>query len=124
MLPLYKVRTDIAEDKPEVLGLLSKTLQFKRNEDVISFIGEYVSVTEGKQLIYKESTKYIAKEVLGMDEKLIDDPNIGAISSMLKLFVSKQNFGYVDSLRGPRTPEEFENIFLLIGMLLSIYSKT
>ena len=112
------------EDKPEVLGLLSKTLQFKRNEDVISFYREYVSVTEGKQLIYKESTKYIAKEVLGMDEKLIDDPNIGAISSMLKFFVSKQKFGYVDSLRGSRTPEEFEKHLLSAHRdAASIYSK-
>lgn len=114
----------MADTKPEVIGLLSNALQFKQNQDAVSFCREYVSVKEGKQLIYKESIKYIAKEVLGMDEKLIDDPNIGAIASMLRFFVSKQKFGYVDNLRGSRTPEEFEKHLLSAQRdAASIYSK-
>lgn len=117
---LYKM----ANDKPELMSLLSKTLQFKQNQDAVAFCREYVSTTKGKQLVYKESTKYIAKEVLCMDEKLIDDPNIGAISSMLKFFVSKQKFGYVDNLRGSRTPEEFEKHLLSAQRdAASIFSK-
>lgn len=100
------------EDKPELLALLSKTLQFKQCQDAVSFCREYVSSTEGKQLVYKESTKYIAKEVLGMDEKLIDDPNIGAVASMLKYFVRERRFGYVDNLRSSRSPDEFEKHLL------------
>lgn len=112
------------DDKPELIGLLSRTLQFKQAQDAVSFCREYVSVTEGKQIVYKESVKYIAKEVLGMDEKLIDDPNIGAIASMLRFFVSKQKFGYVDNLRGSRTPEEFEKHLLSAQRdAASIYSK-
>lgn len=113
-----------AEDKPELLGLLSRTLEFKLNQDAVSFYREYGSITEGRQLVYKEVTKYIAKEVLGMDQKLIDDPNIGAIASMLKFFVSKQKFGYVDNLRGAKNPEEFEKHLLLAQRdAASIYSK-
>jgi len=112
------------EDKPELLGLLSKTLQFKRNQDAVSFCREYVSTTKGKQLVYKESVKYIAKEVLDMDEKLIDDPNIGAVAKMLKYFVSKQNFGPVDYLRGSQTPEEFAKYLLdAHRKAAGIYSK-
>ncbi|MDA8214766.1 MAG: hypothetical protein M0Z64_05760 [Nitrospiraceae bacterium] len=113
-----------AEDKPELLGFLSKTLQFRQNQDAVSFCREYMSATEGKQLVYKESIKYIAKEVLGMDEKMIDDPNIGTMASMLKFFVSKQKFGYVDNLRGSRTPEEFKKHLLSAHRdAASIYSK-
>jgi len=112
------------EDKPELLALLSKTLQFKRNQDAVSFCREYVSTTEGRQLVYKESVKYIAKEVLDMDEKLIDDPNIGAVASMLKYFVSKQNFGPVDYLRGSQTPGEFAKYLLdAHRKAAGIYSK-
>lgn len=100
------------EDKPELLSLLSKNLQFKQNQDAVSFCREYVSTTEGRQLIYKESVKYIAKEVLGMDEKLIDDHNIGAVASMLKYFVRERRFGYVDNLRSSRSPDEFEKHLL------------
>lgn len=112
------------EDKPELLGLLSKTLQFKRNQDAVAFCREYLSMTEGKQFVYRKSIEYIAKEVLGMDEKLIDDPNIGAVASMLKYFVSKQKFGYVDNLRGSRTCEEFEKHLLSAQRdAASIYGK-
>ena len=100
------------EDKPELLGLLSKTLQFKRNQDAVSFCREYVSTTKGRQLLYKESVKYIAKEVLNMDEKLIDNSNIGAVASMLKYFVRERRFGYVDNLRSSRSPDEFEKHLL------------
>lgn len=101
-----------AKDKPELLQLLSKTLQFKQYQDAVSFCREYVSTTEGKQLIYIESSRHIAKEVLGMDEKLIDNPHIGAVASMLKYFVRERRFGYVDNLRSSRTPEEFEKHLL------------
>lgn len=101
-----------AEDKPELLGLLSKTLQFNQNQDAVSFCREYVSMTEGKQLVYRESIEYIAKEALGMEDRLIDDPNIGAVASMLKYFVRERRFGYVDNLRSSRTPEEFEKHLL------------
>lgn len=101
-----------AEDKPELLGFLSKTLQFRQNQDAVAFCREYVSATEGKQLVYSESAKYIAKEVLGMDEKLVDDPNIGAIASMLRYFVRERRFGYVDYLRNSTKPDEFEKHLL------------
>lgn len=112
------------EDWPELLGLLSKTLQFRQCRDALSFCREYVSVTEGNQLIYWESAKYLAKEVLDMDEKLIEDPNIGAVASMLRFFVSKQKFGYVDNLRGSRTLDEFEKQLLSAQRdAASIYGK-
>jgi CRISPR type I-A-associated protein Csa5 len=114
-----------AEDKPELLGLLSRTLEFKLSQDAVSFCREYVSMSEGKQMVYRESVRYIAKEVLGMDEKLVDDPNIGALASMLRFFVSKQKFGYVDNLRGSRTLDEFEKHLLSAQRdAASIYGKS
>jgi hypothetical protein len=101
-----------SEDKPELLGLLSKTLQLKQPQDAISFYREYASVTEGKSLVYRESTRYVLKEVLKMEESLIDDPNVGAVASMLRYFVRDRKFGYVDNLRSSRTPEEFEKHLL------------
>jgi len=113
-----------AEDKPELLGLLSKTLQFKQPQDAVSFYREYASVTEGKALVYKESTRFITKEVLKMEEKLIDDPNIGAVASMLRFFVRERKFGYVDNLRSSRSPEEFEkHVLSALRDAASIHSK-
>jgi hypothetical protein len=103
---------NFAENNPELLGLLSMTLQFKQNQDAVSFCRAYVSTTKGKNLVYKETTKYIGQEVLDMDEKLINDPNIGAVASMLKYFVKERRFGYVDNLRSSRSPEEFEKNLL------------
>lgn len=100
------------EDNPKLLGLLSKTLQFKQNKDAVSFSREYVSTTEGKSLVYIETTKYISNEVLNMDEKLIEDSNIGAVSSMLRYFVRKRRFGYIDNLRSSRNYEEFQKHLL------------
>ncbi len=96
-----------AEDSLELLNFLSILLRFKRNQDTVSFCREYVSVTKGKQLVYKESVEYIAKEVLGMDENLICDPNIKAVATMLKFFVRDRRFGYVDYLRGSENISEF-----------------
>lgn len=47
-----------------------------------------------------------------MDEKLICDPNIGAVASMLRYFVRKRKFGYIDSLRSSRNYEEFQKHLL------------
>jgi CRISPR type I-A-associated protein Csa5 len=112
------------EDKPELLGLLSKTLQLKQPQDAISFYREYASVTEGKLLVYNESTLYVLKEVLKMEESLIDDPNIGAMAAMLRYFVRDRKYGYVDNLRSSRSPEEFEKYILsALRDAASIHSK-
>jgi CRISPR type I-A-associated protein Csa5 len=114
-----------ADNKPEIISLLSKALHFRQDQDAISFCREYVSMGEGRRLVYKESAKYIVKEVLGMDEKIVDDVNIGAVASMLRFFVSKQKFGYVDNLRGSRTLDEFEKHLLSAQRdAASIYGKS
>lgn len=114
-----------AEQKSELIGLLSKTLKQNSPSDALSLYREYASMTEGKALVYQESTRYIAKEVLGMDAKLIDDPNVGAVASMLRFFVRKRKFGYVDNLRGSRNPEEFEKHLLSAQRdAASIHAKT
>ncbi len=41
-----------SKDKAELLGLLSKILQLKQNQDAVSFCREYVSMSKGKQLVY------------------------------------------------------------------------
>jgi CRISPR type I-A-associated protein Csa5 len=113
-----------AKNNPELIRLLAKTLKDRQPRDAISFYREYASASDGKYLVYYDSTRFIAKEVLGMNEELLDDPNIGAVASMLKFFVRKQKFGYVDNLRGSRTEDEFEKHLLsALRDAASVHSK-
>ncbi len=87
---------------PKVASLIEITniLEHRKRDNLLKFARLYIQETSS--FLYPETAKYLLKEVVMIDSKIIENPALKSLARTLRYFIRERKYSYADDIRNAR----------------------